>query len=233
MMVELESIQLSRSVVKTILVEGIRGKSLGRILMNNILSEFELSGNILDLGSGSDSASYNRFLKYKEPCNVTYSDMYREGENLVRIDMEKPFQIEHNIFDYVMCFNALEHVYNFRNVIEQSYRVLRRGGVFIGSTPFIHRFHPDPFDYFRYSHQALLRMFEEENFICERIFYIGFGPFTLAGTQWTSLMRKAFRRIFVFFDLFNILLDWIFSRISKEYPKTYALGYVFVFKKSL
>jgi len=67
MFTELQGIKLSKRPINTIFVEALRGKSLHRTLMNYALSEFEVSGNILDLGSGSDSASYNRFLKYKPP----------------------------------------------------------------------------------------------------------------------------------------------------------------------
>jgi len=230
---QLESIKLSKKLIKTILVETLsRGKSLNRILVNHVLAEFELSGQIIDLGSGSDSASYNRFLRYKNPYKVTYSDLYREGQNLIKINLEKPFEIGENSFDYVMCFNVLEHIYNFKNVIKESHRILRTGGVFIGSTPFMHRFHPDPCDYFRYSHQALVKMFEEESYVCEKIVYVGFGPFSIGGSQWTNLAPKTLRAVLVLLDILNVFLDIIFIKFSKSYRMVHPFSYVYVFRKA-
>lgn len=226
--VELEGIKLSWELIKTILVELLKGKSLDRTLMNYSLSWFELSGNILDLGSGSDSASYNRFLKYKEPYNVTYSDYYSSGKNIIKLDLEKPFKIEQNTFDYIMCFNTLEHIYNFRNVVRESYKILGPEGVFIGGVPFMVRHHPDPNDYFRFSHQALLKMFEEEGYICQRMVSLGFGPFSVAVSQWIHLMPKILGAIFIFLP---ILLDTILIKIFDHYKMKYPLGYLFVFKK--
>lgn len=226
---DLEGIKLTRRLIKTIFVETLRNKSLGRTLMNYGLSEFEVSGDILDLGSGSDRASYNRFLKYKEPFSVTYSDYYKKGKNLIKINLERPFEIEQSSFNYVMCFNTLEHIYNFRNVIKESYRILRNGGIFIGSTPFLHGFHPDPYDYFRYSHEALLKIFEEENYICQKMIYLGFGPFSSAVSQWINLMPKVLRPVFI---LLCLSLDIVLSKFSKSHWMKHPLGYVYVFKKT-
>lgn len=232
MEVELEHIKLSKNLIKVVLAEGLlRQKRLPRTLVNYVLSEFELSGRVLDLGSGSNSASYNRFLKRRDSCNIKYSDYYRKGENLLKVNLEEPFQVEKNSLDCVMCFNALEHVYNFKNVVRESYRILRKGGVFIGCTPFMHIFHPDPCDYFRYSHEALLRIFEEENFVCKKMVYVGFGPFSLGGSLWISLLPKALGRVLVFVDLLNILLDVILDKYSKSYRMIHPFAYVYVFEK--
>ena len=50
---KLEATKLSKRLTKTIFAEVLKGKPLDRTLMNYALSEFELSGNTLDLGSGS------------------------------------------------------------------------------------------------------------------------------------------------------------------------------------
>ena len=225
---ELEKVHLSRNLIKVILVETLRGKSLGRILINYTFSQFELSGKALDLGSGIGSPSYRRFMRYKEPFSITYSDYYGENENLVRINLEEPFTIEGESYDYVTCFSVLEHIYHFQNVVRESHRVLKKGGKFIGSTPFIHIFHPDPCDYFRYSHQALIRIFEEENYTCQRMIYLGFGPFSLAVSSWIGLVPKVLK---LFFVLPAIYLDVLFSKFTKSPVMRYALNYFYVFQR--
>ena len=224
--VELEEIKITRQLLWPILVETLKGKSLVRTLMNYSLSQYELSGNILDLGSGSGSASYNRFIKYKEPFSITYADYYKGADNTLEINLEEPFDIEPGSFDRVMCFNTLEHIYNVKNVISESYKIIKDDGLFIGCVPFMMRIHPDPDDYFRFTHQALKRMFEEEGFVCQRFIYLGFGPFSVLRYP----LPNALRWVSI---LFRILLDGILDKLSNNYKLRYPLGYVFVFKKSV
>jgi len=223
-----EEIQLSGKLIRTVIIETIRGKSLARTLMNYCLSEFELTGDIIDLGSGPVRASYYRFLKFREPYNLTYADYYKTGANLIKLDLEKPFPLEHDSFDYVMCFNVLEHVYRFENVVKESYRILKKRGLFIGSTPFLYSFHPDPHDYFRYSHESLQRMFEEADYICCRMVYLGLGPFSSSIAQWSNFLPTIARPWPI---LSGIFLDAIFHKLSKSSIMRYPLGYVFAFKK--
>ena len=226
---KLEEVRLSKNLLKRILVETRHGKSLGRILRDYTFSEIELSGKVLDLGSGSDSPSYRQFIRYREPFSITYSDYYEEGENLVKLNLEEPFEIEKESFDCVVCLSVLEHIYDFRNVVRESHRILKKGGRFIGSTPFLRIFHADPYDYFRYTHQALIKIFEEENFTCERMVYLGFGPFSLAVSHWVTLLPKVVRSIFIFPA---ICLDTLFRKLSKSTVMKYALNYFYVFRKN-
>ena len=226
--IQLEEVNLSPNLLKTVFLETMRGKSLGRILRDYTFSEIELSGNVLDLGSGSDSPSYKPFMRYKEPFSITYSDYHRGGKNLVKINLEEPFEIEKESFDCVTCFSVLEHVYNFRNVIRESHRILKKGGKFIGSTPFLHIFHASPYDYFRYTHQALIRMFEEDNFTCERMVYLGFGPFSLAVSHWAGLLPGVLQPVFIFPA---ILLDVLYSKLTRSPVTRYALNYFYIFQR--
>jgi len=226
--IQLEAVKLSKNLLKTIFLETLRRKSLNRILRDYTCAQEELSGRILDLGSGSDSPSYKKYLRCKEPFSIVYSDYYEEGTNLVKIDLEKPFAIENDSYDFVTCFSVLEHIYDYRNVIRESSRILKRGGRFIGSTPFLHIFHPDPYDYYRYTHQALIRMFAEANFTCEKMVYLGFGPFSAAISHWVTILPAIVREVFVFPAL---CLDVLLGKFTKSPVMRYALNYFYVFRK--
>jgi len=225
---KIENIKISWSLLKTILIETLKGKSLGRILMNHTLSRFELSGLVIDIGSGSDKASYYRFLKCKKGTKIIYTDFYKESPVITKFDLEKPFPIEKDKFDYVICFNVLEHIYNYENVIKESYRILKKDGIFIGSTPFLINYHPAPNDYFRYTHHALIKLFKENKFMCQEMKYLGFGPFSAALSQWILLFPKFIRILFVFPC---IIFDVLLNMLSKYYRMRHALGYFYIFKK--
>ena len=44
-------------------------------------------------------------------------------------------QLPDNSFDYVLCFQVIEHIQKDLNLIEEIYRVLKPGGIFLVSTP--------------------------------------------------------------------------------------------------
>lgn len=220
--------KLSWEFIKTVFFESLRGKTLARILLNHALSEIEVAGKILDLGSSKESASYNRFLQYQTPYEVTRTDFFKSGPGLIQLDLEKPFYLPDTSFDAVTCFNVLEHLYNYRNCIAESYRVLKPGGVFVGSTPFLVNYHADPHDYFRYTHEAIEKMFGEAGFATEKIISLGFGPFSVAALYITFAL-PTFLHCLVLIPA--IFMDALVLRFKPSQHARYQLGYVFIFKK--
>lgn len=74
-----------------------------------------------------------------------------------------PFK--NNSVDAVICEFVLEHTKNPQKIVEEVYRVLKPGGLFYLTAPFITSFHSSPNDYYRWSKQGLrelLKKFKEE-----------------------------------------------------------------------
>lgn len=57
--------------------------------------------------------------------------------------------------DVVVCTEVLEHLYMPVLCVDEIWRVLKPGGVFIGSAPFVFPVHGDPNDYYRYTESGL------------------------------------------------------------------------------
>jgi len=223
----LDRCQLSGGLVKQLLNESLKGKSFSRILLNYSLRNLELTGKILDLGSGSDSASYNRFLTFRKPYEITYTDFYKEGPNLLKLNLENRFNIRDKTYDFVLCFNVLEHIYNYQNVISESHRILKKSGVLICSAPFLVRFHPDPNDYFRYSHQAIKKLFENAGFELEKMVYLGFGPFSACYENISGLIPNFLKPL----PLFLLLACDTILEGAKKDNLNYPIIYLYVFRK--
>lgn len=225
---ELTDQKISYSFFLSLLKEIFRGKSLPRTLLNFNLQNIKLSGQVLDLGSKTDQASYNRFLQKDDNCKITFTDWHESGEDIIRLNLEEKFSIDDNNYDFITCFNVLEHIYDFKNVVNESYRILKSGGIFVGQTPFLVNYHADPNDYFRYTHQALEKMFTTSGFVCEKMIYLGFGPLVSAFSLKSHLISKIVRPIFA---IFAILIDTIIVKLKNSQQFKYPLGYLYIMKK--
>jgi SAM-dependent methyltransferase len=60
-----------------------------------------------------------------------------------------------NSVDVVVCTEVLEHVAEPRLVVREIRRVLKPGGLVLGSTPFLYPVHADPYDYSRFTGQGV------------------------------------------------------------------------------
>lgn len=227
-MTELKTVDFSRALRVLISREVKRGKSLGRILINYLVSQQHVSGQVIDLASKSDKASYNRFLKPDNSRRIIYTDKYSESDNLLKIDLEQPFGIEDQSCDTVLCFNALEHVYNYNNVVKESFRILKDGGQFIGSVPFLVNYHPDPNDYFRYTHEALEKILSKAGFRDVTIYSLGFGPLTAAYSHGYIFWPKFIRGLVL---ILSIRLDVFLVKKRPLWKLRWPLAYFFSAKK--
>jgi ubiquinone/menaquinone biosynthesis C-methylase UbiE len=57
--------------------------------------------------------------------------------------------------DVVVCTEVLEHLATPALCVDEIWRVLKPGGIFIGSAPFVFPVHGDPSDYYRYTGSGL------------------------------------------------------------------------------
>lgn len=202
-----------------------RGKDLYRIFMNIECLDYVLKGKVADIGSGATKASYHRFFKREEGADVVATD-----QQISSIDFEKDtLPYDDAGIDALLIFNVLEHIYNYPFLLSEVKRVLKPGGRVFGAVPFLVGYHPDPYDYWRYTAEALYRIFEAAGFKNVRIKFLGRGPFIAGYSQMEFLLPRIIK-ITVFPALF--FLDRIFYKIR---PKTdrqkFALGLFFTLTK--
>ena len=93
-----------------------QGKSLERSMMEVSLSSVNVSGKIIDLGAGSTNPSYLQFIK-GDTKDITFTDYYKTGKNLLSIDLEKKFKLKEK-YDYIFCINVFEHIFNANQLAE-------------------------------------------------------------------------------------------------------------------
>lgn len=149
-----------------------------RIAMHESLRGFSISGKVIDVGGGRNP-EYFKYFKSTNNAEIIPVDLSLKIEG-VTLDLEtNALPFDNNSTDNVLMFNLLEHIYNYRHVVSETYRVLKQEGELIGFVPFLIQYHPDPHDYFRYTKESLRKIFEEAGYKDIEIKEVGWGPFWL------------------------------------------------------
>lgn len=108
-----------------------------------------LSGSILGI-SGIDDIKFLIDRENSKIVDAHYPD----------VDMERlPYKDE--CFDCVISDQVIEHLENPGKAIDESYRVLKKGGTAIHTTCFMNYYHPAPKDFWRFSPDALRSLCKE------------------------------------------------------------------------
>lgn len=80
---------------------------------------------------------------------TTVNTTHEKGADIIADAASMP--LDANSFDCAVCCELLEHVEEPRKVLKEAFRVLRSGGLFLGTTPFMYQVHADPHDYARFT----------------------------------------------------------------------------------
>ncbi len=190
-----------------------------RIYMNRALAAYTLSGKTVDVGGGHHPDYFDYFQKASdtsiETIDASISGIDFENDSLPYPDRS---------VDTVICANVLEHVYDHRFLVREIRRILKANGQVIGFVPFFIQYHPDPHDYFRYTKEALARIFADAGFLQSSISPVGGGPLLVNfNTIMLSLPRLARPLFFIPYSLLDTLFLWLRPKGVERYP----LGFVF------
>lgn len=192
------------------------------------LGTLMIDGTILDLG-GNLNSDYHDLIKGKHA--ITTVNITPEYGCDIVFDIQEPFPLESEKFDAVLSMNVLEHVYGFDNVISETFRVLKKKGIFIFAVPFMHHIHGSPDDYFRYTRSAIVRMLKGNNFVNIEIEEIGLGLFSLfyqsSAGMFPGPIKVIFKNLALFIDLILFKLSQRYRDVSKRIP----LGYFVTARK--
>lgn len=200
--------------------------SLFRKLQYKEISKLSLNGKVIDLG-GSRKSGYHELIKGKHEFIVAnLSDYYGYD---VKVDLEKKFPFEDASFDNAIAINLIEHIYEYKNIFQETHRILKKGGLFVFTSPFMFHKHGCPSDYNRFTDEAYKKMATEYGFEIIEIKELGEGIFSVFYQMMPLpyILRLFSENIFVY-------IDKIFKKISKGYRKIsleYPLGYYVVLTK--
>ena len=209
--------------------------SLLRLAEHNALAKISLSGKVLDLG-GVKRSEYSRLIKGDHSVTIVNLDTGTQPD--VIHDLEQPLPFPDASYDHVLLINVLEHVYHYRQLLDEASRVIHPGGTAVIVVPFFFPIHPSPHDYWRFTAETLRKECEHAGLTVQAIVPLGTGVFSARYLAIDRLM-PIFIRFISYYSLryLALALDVAFARFAqfagKKYqPSDYPLGYVLTAVKS-
>lgn len=203
---------------------------------------------VLDYGSGDKP--YETFLKtyFKEYISADFNpsnELHSKKPDFF-INNIQATDISGDYCDCVIITEVLEHIYKPVEALKEIHRILKPGGIVIGSVPFIQNEHEIPYDYHRYTSFSIERMLSDSSFKEIKIDYIGdlFGVSIIIFTKYTNLiirvLEKLHLRIFsfpmkIFFKIPEYLYYLLYKRDIRlgkyNYFKSLPFGFTFFGRK--
>lgn len=114
---------------------------------------------MVDLGAGSlPFADLFKQFKYTGVDFVAFPDVS------VVCDLTKDIPLADASADIVTLSNTVEHIPNTAHLFSECHRLLKQGGIIVGTVPFLMQLHQEPYDFNRYTHFQLRRFLEETGF---------------------------------------------------------------------
>ncbi|MFD1064137.1 class I SAM-dependent methyltransferase [Winogradskyella litorisediminis] len=163
-------IELNHSNLDTYNVRNSIHKAIEQFLI-------DFKGNMLDVGCGK--MPYRDFILSNSEVEV-YTGLDIETaiiyDDKIKPDFfwdgkEMPF--EDNKFDCAICTEVLEHCFEPELLLNEAFRVLKPGGTFFFTVPFLWSLHETPFDAYRYTPFALEHHFGNTGFNIKQINALG------------------------------------------------------------
>ena len=210
----------------------ILGKnSLLRALQIYECLNINLSGISLELGAINDkNKTFSNYIKGKSKFHYS-NKIINKRLNTFYSDLTKKIKVSTKTYENVLLFNVLEHLPEYKMAFSEIYRILKKGGNFIGSVPFIYQIHAAPNDYFRFSRQFFELYLKRYRFKKVKVKSLGFGPFIAS-----YALLHPYLKFLPFLSQILLLLAYILDSFIQIFVKTdlkeiFPLGYFFTAKK--
>ncbi len=209
----------------------LKKNTLLRVLQIYECFSIRLYGTSIEFGAiDNKNKTFSSFVKGKSRFH--YSN--KKSNKKLKVfysDLTKKLNISSNKYNNVLFFNIFEHLSEYKLAFSEIYRIMKKGGFFIGSVPFIYQIHTAPNDYFRFSREFFKLNLKKYGFKKAKVKALGFGPFTASySLLWPYI------NFLPFLSQICLLLAYILDSFIQIFVKTdlkeiFPVGYFFIAKK--
>tara|TARA_B110000008_G_C16883426_1_gene529869 strand:- start:269 stop:934 length:666 start_codon:yes stop_codon:yes gene_type:complete len=209
----------------------LSNNSLLRILQIYNCLNIKLYGTNLEFGAiENKNKTFSNFFTGRAKFEYT-NIIANKKLNIFYSDLTKKLKIKKNKYNNVLIFNVLEHLPKYNLAFSETYKILKKGGCLIGSTPFLYQIHSAPHDYFRYTKDFLNLNLKKNKFRNIKIVSLGKGPFIAS----YSLIHP-YLKFLPFFSQIILLITYILDSFIQIFVRTnlseiFPIGYLFIGKK--
>ncbi|HSV88272.1 MAG TPA: class I SAM-dependent methyltransferase [Bacteroidales bacterium] len=154
------------------------------------------NGKVLDIGCGNKP--YQELFAHCE--NYLGCDVVQSSENLVDIICDaSSIPLADLSMDTVVSTQTIEHVADYRGMLGEAFRILKKGGIMILSGPMYWHIHEAPHDYYRFTKFGFQYILENAGFEIVEINPNGgkwalFGQMVIHTLPQEIVRRKWFRK---------------------------------------
>jgi SAM-dependent methyltransferase len=166
------------------------------------IDKTQLGNNIIAISGSGDLA---RLLRLPAP-SVTHAVF--PHESILALTYSD------NSFDYYVCDQVLEHVQGDpQQAIDETFRVLKKGGIAVYTTCLLQELHGLPNDYWRFTPNGLRYLFRNFSDIVDcsswgnRLAFFGFRYFAVPHAKWHPLHKLAMKN-----DPISPMMTWIIAK---------------------
>ncbi|MFZ5559786.1 MAG: class I SAM-dependent methyltransferase [Patescibacteria group bacterium] len=179
-----------------------------RVLLEEQVKKYShyIKGKVLDVGAGSFSRYEGLF-----NCSEYIKMDVEKGNNVDIVGRAENIPFKNESFDSVVCTEVFEHLEDPYKAAGEIYRVLKRGGYCLITTPQTCELHEEPKDFFRYTNFGLKKIFTVQGFKVIKCEQRG-GFFTTIAQQ---KMRYLVDRLNLYQKKWSRLLNPVFKLYSK------------------
>ena len=190
-----------------------------------------IKGKSLEFGAYKNhKKNFSSYLKGEK--KFQYTNLKKDKKNnILEGDLNKKLKFKSNYFQNLIIFNVLEHLSNPTKSLKELYRILKKGGLLIGSTPFLYQVHGAPNDYLRFTKNYLIKEFKKEKFKAIYVKELGYGPFLAAFSILFPYLKFLPIINYIIFLMCLIFDSFLQIFIKTKLKEIFPLGMFFIFKK--
>jgi len=186
------------------------------------------AGYVLNIGAGGEIAD----ALTRDGIRATSIDVDPARRPDLLANVETLESIADATVDAIFCLEVLEHVARPEAAAAAIRRVLRPGGLLVGSTPFLLGMHDQPHDYYRYTSHGLRHLFGAFELLDLRARNGYFAAVAVLITRRFAVGTAAERKLAALLCPLLLPLWFLLEALDRFFPATDGTtGYFFVFRK--
>lgn len=152
--------------------------SLLRALQYERFALLSLEGRVLDFGGGIKINYAHLLPRWGNSYEYQSANIDPETKPTYLLSVDGRVPVADGYFDAVISLNTLEHVSRVDIAVKEIARVLKPGGRFLFTVPFMFRVHGHPDDYHRGTPSFWSQLLREHEFSDVAVEALNWGPFS-------------------------------------------------------